>query len=156
MRRLITVQDTFQVTGRGLVVVPGPLRDDVAGTGSLAVELRKPTGERVQARLALVHTHQSPPAPPEIAKRWTSILRGVVKADVPIGTEVWELDELESAKLLAEDRALFMRAWEESSGDGASNVRCDVCGSPIAFRKQGTVTFHSCDCGKFTGTLKGL
>jgi len=101
MRHLITVQDTFQITGRGLVVVPGPLREDVAGTENLPVELRKPSGERVLARLALTHTHQSPPAPPEIARRWTSILRGVSKADVPCGTEVWKFDDHESAQLLA-------------------------------------------------------
>lgn len=53
MRCLIAVQDTFQIAGRGFVVVPGPLREEVAGTGSLPVELRKPSGERVRARLSL-------------------------------------------------------------------------------------------------------
>lgn len=156
MRCLILVEDTFQVTGRGLVIVPGPLREEVTGIGSLPVELRKPSGERVQARLTLTHTHQSPPAPPELAKRWTSILRGVGKEDVPIGTEVWELEESESSRLLAEDRAIFFKASEEAGGGGSSKVRCDMCGSPITFRWQGSVGFHSCACGKFSGTLRGL
>jgi hypothetical protein len=89
MQRLTKIDDTFLVTGRGLVVVPGPRRADVAGGTDIPVELHRPDGTRMRARASLTHTFQSPPPPPHIAEQWTCILFGVSKDDVPLGTEIW-------------------------------------------------------------------
>ena len=92
MQRITKIEDTFQITGRGLIVVPGPLRSEMPGATELAVELRRPDGTRVPARASLTHTFSSPPPPAHIAKQWTCTLLGVEKHDVPIGTEVWSVD----------------------------------------------------------------
>jgi hypothetical protein len=92
MRRITTVEDTFQVTGRGLIVAPGPLRSEMEGAPEFAVELHRPDGSRVPARASLTHTFSSPPPPPLIAAQWTCTLFGVQKQDVPVGTEVWRVD----------------------------------------------------------------
>lgn len=92
MRHLTTIQDLFQVTGRGLIVVPGPLRSEVAGGADIPVELRLPDGAVLQARVSLQHFFQSPPPPPHIAAQWGCILSGVAKEQVPVGTEVWGND----------------------------------------------------------------
>jgi len=89
MKRLTKVEDIFQVTGRGLIVVPGPLRSEVTGGTNIPVELRRPDGSVLYAQVSLQHFFQSPPPPPEVAKQWGCILSGVAKEQVPIGTEVW-------------------------------------------------------------------
>lgn len=92
MQRLTKIEDIFLVTGRGLIVVPGPLRSEFAGGSSLPVELRRPDGTVLYAQASLQHFFQSPPPPPEIAKQWGCVLSGVTKEQVPIGTEVWSRD----------------------------------------------------------------
>ncbi|GMV32122.1 MAG: hypothetical protein AMXMBFR59_42470 [Rhodanobacteraceae bacterium] len=92
MERLTKIEGTFLVTGRGLVVVPGPLRSEVAGGADIPVELRLPDGAVLNARASLQHYHQSPAPPPHIARQWGFILSGVTKERVPIGTEVWRRD----------------------------------------------------------------
>ena len=89
MRCLTKIEDTFLVTGRGLIVVPGPLRSEVAGGTDLPVQLRLPDGTVLAARASLQHVFLSPPPPPQIAVQWGCILSGVTKEQVPIGTEVW-------------------------------------------------------------------
>ena len=84
--RILTVEDVFDITGRGLVVVPGPLEKDYAGPRELAVRLVLPDGDEKIASMRLEYVFQSPPAR---ESRLGCILRGITKADVPIGTEVW-------------------------------------------------------------------
>ena len=89
-RLVLTVEETFFITGLGgLIVEPGPLRRDWSLPMRLAVELRKPDGENVQASLSLRHTHQSPPAR---EPRMGCVLEGLNKEDVPIGTQIWVCD----------------------------------------------------------------
>jgi len=59
-------------------------------------------------------------------------------------------------KPTAQDLQLFMRALNELGCTGTNNVACDECGALIRFEVIGSVTRHECDCGKFTGTLRGL
>lgn len=92
MKCLTTIEDVFQVTSRGLVVVPGPLRSEVDGGADIPVELRLPDGAVLYARASLQHFLQSPPPPPHIAMQWGCILSGVTKEQVPLGTEVWSRD----------------------------------------------------------------
>jgi hypothetical protein len=84
--RILTVEDVFDIKGRGLVVVPGPLVDAYAGPRQIQVRLILPNGAERTASMRLDYVFQTPP-PKEY--RLACILRGVAKADVPIGTEVW-------------------------------------------------------------------
>ena len=85
--RVLTVDDLFDIPAfGGLVVVPGPLQKDWRGDLNHRVLLKRPDGSGIEADLAMQHVFQTPP-PKEL--RWTCILRGVGKEDVPIGTEVW-------------------------------------------------------------------
>ena len=83
---ILTVEDVFEITGRGLVVVPGPLEKDYAGPRKFAVRLILPDGDEKIASIRLAHFFQSPPAK---ENRLACILMGVTKADVPIGTKIW-------------------------------------------------------------------
>lgn len=85
---LLVVEDAFDIAGLGgLIVVPGPLQADYDGPrGEFAVTLKTPGGTKKSAILALEHMFQSPP-PKEY--RWACLLRGLTKADVPLGTEIW-------------------------------------------------------------------
>jgi hypothetical protein len=84
--RILTVEDAFDIKGRGLVVVPGPLVDAYAGPRQIPVRLILPNGDERTASMGLDYVFQTPP-PNE--HRLECILMGVAKADVPIGTEVW-------------------------------------------------------------------
>jgi hypothetical protein len=82
----LTVVDTFETTSRGVVVVPGPLENEYSGPREMAVRLVLPNGEEQEALLTPEHVFQTPP-PSE--HRYACLLKGLTKADVPIGTEVW-------------------------------------------------------------------
>lgn len=84
--RILTVEDVFDIKGRSLVVVPGPLVDAYVGPRQIPVRLMLPNGDERAASMRLDHVFQRPP-PKEY--RFECILLGVAKADVPIGTEVW-------------------------------------------------------------------
>lgn len=84
--KLSTVEDVFPISGRGLIVVPGPPLDCFASPGEVAVLLRRPDGRVLDAIAAIAVEFQAPP-PKE--HRYTLILKGVEKSDVPVGTEIW-------------------------------------------------------------------
>ena len=86
---ILTIEDIFDVAGRGLVVVPGPLVKDYTGPREAAVRLVRPNGEEKFASMRLEYVFQTPP-PKE--HRFTCILLGVSKVDVPTGTQVWAED----------------------------------------------------------------
>ena len=83
---LMTVEDSFQIASRGLVVVPGPLAAEFAGPASLSVELRRPDGSMLHAPLLIEHQFQSPPS---TERRWACVFAMLSKQDVPVGTEIW-------------------------------------------------------------------
>lgn len=84
-RRLLTVEDTFAVRERGLIVVPQPgLREAVGGT--YEAEVRHADGSVWFTTLELVHGFQVPSPP---TRRWTAVLHPASKEDVPIGAEIW-------------------------------------------------------------------
>ncbi len=58
--------------------------------------------------------------------------------------------------LTPEDRKLFMEAMEEFNTRGTCSVKCNECQSTIKFEKRGSATVHECNCGKFSGSLRGL
>lgn len=90
MKRLLTIQETFDIKSWGaLVVVPGPLADEYTGAGMLEVQLRKPDGTTSHATLTIQWISQTPP-PKE--RRWGCLFHGLSKSEVPVGTEVWYED----------------------------------------------------------------
>jgi hypothetical protein len=91
MTRLLTVEDTFLIESRGLVVVPAPPIDEVRGPGDIQVELMKPDGSRLPAMLTLATEFLYPP--PAVLQ-WCSMFKSLSRADVPVGTEIWCDEEL--------------------------------------------------------------
>ena len=86
MRRLLTVEDTFAITGRGLMVAPMPALDEVRGPGEVDVELRLPDGTRRAARLSIMAELVTPtPA----VRRWACLFKELDKSEVPLGAEIW-------------------------------------------------------------------
>lgn len=85
-KRLLVIEDLFEITGRGLVVVPGPLVTEYVGPLRRHVTLKLPNGDVKMALLMLDHAFQTPPAK---ERRWLCRLGGVARSDVTIGTEVW-------------------------------------------------------------------
>ena len=86
MKRLLTVEDTFAISGRGLMIAPMPALHEVRGPGTIEVELRLPDGTRRAARLSVVHEFVLPtPA----VRRWACLFEDLGKEDLPLGTEIW-------------------------------------------------------------------
>lgn len=84
--KLLTVEDIFDIPGRGLIVVPGPLVDSFALPKETSVTLKRPDGQVLDATASITFHFQTPP-PKE--HRLSVILKGPAKRDVPIGTEIW-------------------------------------------------------------------
>lgn len=85
---VLTVEDLFDIPSfGGLIVVPGPLQKDWQTPLEGSAEIRKPDGTIACGSIRLQHVFQTPPPPKEI--RWTCVLKGVDKEDVPIGAQVW-------------------------------------------------------------------
>jgi len=84
--RLLTVEDTFLIEGRGVIVTPAIPVSDYTGSDSVSATLRKPSGEEtvVQARLQIPRVN-----PPPTAYSYLCLLVGITKQDVPIGSEIW-------------------------------------------------------------------
>lgn len=85
---LFKVEDSFLITGRGLMVIPGPLFSEYTGPVKLGVTLIKPNGMESQAYLHF-HLMRVTPTPPADQARYGCILEKLSKEDVPIGTEIW-------------------------------------------------------------------
>lgn len=86
LRRLLTVEDTFLIKGRGLVVVPAPSVTECKGPGNIEVELRLPDGSIKRATLTLTWEFVSPTP---TVQHWGCMFKARDKTEVPIGTEVW-------------------------------------------------------------------
>ena len=86
---LFTVEDVFEISGRGVIPTPGVPISIQGIRNGLTVELRRPDGtklETVVADIVMVSPYD-PERPIPIG------LRGITKQDVPIGTEIWMGDE---------------------------------------------------------------
>lgn len=89
MRFLCTVEDVFEISGRGCVLTPG-LTEAAAGDIKIRakdpIQLRRPDGSMVRTHIHAVEFLDGP------SKRWcvpVLLPPEFTKADVPIGTEVW-------------------------------------------------------------------
>lgn len=84
-RRLFVVEDTFVVEGRGLVLVPGilPEGDECFRVGD-PILIRRPDGSDIATRIGALEL-----ICPNTRGDVVIMLKELVKADVPVGTEVW-------------------------------------------------------------------
>ena len=89
MRHLSTVEDRFEITGRGCVVVPGIPHDcpkDIAVRRGDTIELRKPDGTSLRTRIYEIEFCDGPGKRSDVA---FLLPPEITKADVPVGTEIW-------------------------------------------------------------------
>ena len=90
MRRLLTVEDAFDLQFLGVVMLLPPPSQSLAdefpfpGTWSMPVQLRHPDGSVTNATASLSWPHFNPSG-----FKLMCALRDVEKADVPAGVEVW-------------------------------------------------------------------
>lgn len=91
MKTLICrVEDVFQITGRGCVIVPGfPADADLRGRVGGTLLLKRPDGSEITTTIRGFEFSGNP----TLLERtgYAILLADVTKADVPIGTEVWEV-----------------------------------------------------------------
>jgi hypothetical protein len=90
MKRLFTVVEVFELQDRRTVVIPDDLTGQDSAPGSFPVELRRPDASRVLATLRIDYAFQRPP---EKGDDRVYRFNGLLKTDIPIGTEVWFSDE---------------------------------------------------------------
>ena len=86
MKRLMLVEDVFQISGWGLIVVPSPFVGSYEGPAEIEVELRRPDGS---VERAVAHPQYVFPKPTPKVPVWEVIFRDLDKSQVPVGTEIW-------------------------------------------------------------------
>ena len=86
-RHLFSVEDTFLVRGRGLVLVPGivPQGEERFRVGD-PILLKRPGGAELCATISGLEL-----LTPNPNHEVVILLKGLGKQDVPIGTEVWSV-----------------------------------------------------------------
>jgi hypothetical protein len=91
MTLLSTIESVFEISGRGCVIVPGiseSVRGDLVVRHSAAIELRNPDGTVTRTRIVALELGSGP------NRRQSFLLPpDLSKDDLPIGTEVWLLDQ---------------------------------------------------------------
>jgi hypothetical protein len=92
MEFLSKVADTFQIQGRGLVLVPEKPETDFRIRVRIALELRTPGGRSLRTRIAGVEISTPLPGLGPCGMAY-SITHGITKDEVPAGTEIWFLRE---------------------------------------------------------------
>jgi hypothetical protein len=87
-RRLFTVEDTFAIRERGLVLAPGiiPEGEERFRVGD-PITLLRPDGSSIEARIGGLELLD-----PNPRRDVVIMLKGMTKCDVPVGTEVWSVD----------------------------------------------------------------
>jgi hypothetical protein len=87
-RRLFTVEFTFLIRDRGLVLVPGiiPEGEERFRVGD-PIALRRPDGSFIEANIGGLEMLDPNPRRDVVV-----MLKGMTKDDVPVGTEVWSVD----------------------------------------------------------------
>ena len=89
MRFLCTVEDVFEITGRGCVLAPGISEEtppDIKIRARDPIQLRRPDGSVVRTRIHAVEFLD------RLDRSWCApvlLPPEFAKSDVPIGTEIW-------------------------------------------------------------------
>lgn len=89
---LCTVEDTFLVTGRGLIIAPAFPVSTYRFEANQQVRVVRPNGETFEGRAFFQIPFQSPPAR-ELS--FLCALPDVEKDSVPVGSEIWILGKTE-------------------------------------------------------------
>jgi hypothetical protein len=90
VEKLLTVEATFEVKGRGVVVAPtSPRSQFPGGSMQMLVLLRSPEGVDRRVAASFTISHVSPPK--ELC--FVCLIRDVLKDDVPIGSEIFRFFE---------------------------------------------------------------
>jgi len=90
---LCRVEDTFQVTGRGLIIAPPFPVDQYRFGANQRIRVVSTDGHSFECDAFFQIPHQSPPAK---VLGFFCALMGVAKDDVPIGSELWLLGHTEA------------------------------------------------------------
>lgn len=91
---LCCVEDTFQVTGRGLIIAPGFPVDQYRLEANQRVRVVPAIGNPFECAAHFQIPFQTPPAS---IPSFLCALLGVTKQEVPIGSQIWLLDQSEEA-----------------------------------------------------------
>jgi hypothetical protein len=95
----VTVEEVFQVTGQGVVLVPGPPLDIFGTQGKqhgCLVEIECPDGSSFEAEAVFSVPHFNPMSAHRAFMQtpmYHCVLNGVQKSDVPLGSVVFEVTE---------------------------------------------------------------
>lgn len=89
-RKLLTVEDSFEIRHRGLILVPGivPEGDERFKIGEPII-LKKPDGSSIETKIGGLEIFTTPP---RHLDDFGIMIMGMAKGDIPIGTEVWSVD----------------------------------------------------------------
>lgn len=94
MRLLFKVEDMFDISGRGCVIVPAiPEGLDFRIRAKDQIELRTPDGRRLETYIASIELVKPQDGSP--CRMVIMLPRDITKPDVPTGTEVW-FDQIQS------------------------------------------------------------
>jgi hypothetical protein len=83
---LCTIEDTFQVSGRGLIVAPLFPVSEYHFEANQRVRVVSPSGKSLECKAFFQVPHQSPPAK---VLSYCCALQEVAKENVPIGSQLW-------------------------------------------------------------------
>lgn len=92
---LLTVEQAFTLTGRGVLILPEISIDKVPETQSSLVILKQPDGTTLSTKAVFHILHIQTPSIEmalEILKKprcYTCLLKDIDRASAPIGTEIW-------------------------------------------------------------------
>jgi hypothetical protein len=99
---LLTVEDSFQITGRGVVVIPDFSVPNGWKNRTEVVVVRKPDGQQYEATAQLSMTHFNISDPDvSIDKRWRVVvlLPDRKKEELPIGSKILVSEKVKDAIL---------------------------------------------------------
>jgi len=95
---LFIVEDAFQITGRGCILVPGPVAEPGGPTLHIGdpIRLAKPDGQLVDTKIRAFEMIGRRPVPKVITAP-ILLPREITKDQVPVGTQVFSLRDQCSA-----------------------------------------------------------
>ena len=80
------MKDHFQLSGQGLIAMPGIPLGVYEGAREINLLLSKPDGSQAIEKAEIYYSF---PVPTPIEKMYTVLFRDLTKDNVPIDTEIW-------------------------------------------------------------------
>jgi hypothetical protein len=90
-KHLLTVEVTFVIRERGLILTPDIPVSEFGGPRVQTVMLKRPDGSMltVEAEFNIPFSHPLPLAGKPHNSGYVCMLKGIEKQEVPVGTEIW-------------------------------------------------------------------